>query len=107
MTYKYGASVHGALALRPNNLLFMDAIRWGCENRQRVLDFGRTDLGNHGLLAFKRSWGAVETPLRYTYFGSDPPGRDGFARRALGGVIRRSPPIVGRLVGEALYRDFP
>ncbi len=106
VTYKYGASVRRDQSLRPNNLLFMEAIRWGCEHGQQFLDFGRTDLGNHGLMAFKRSWGTDETPLRYTYIGSEPPGPDGFARRAMGGVIQHSPMFVGRLVGEALYKDF-
>jgi hypothetical protein len=85
----------------------MEAIRWGCENGMRTLDFGRTDLDNAGLLAFKRSFGAVESPLPYTYLGAAR--RDaarGRAGRALSTVIQHSPATVGRLVGEALYRDF-
>ncbi len=107
LTYKYGASRRRDLHLRPNNLLFMEAIRWGCENGMRTLDFGRTDIDNEGLLAFKRSWGAEELPLAYTYFGRESPDEpDGFSRRAIKALIRHSPPVFGRLVGEALYRDF-
>jgi lipid II:glycine glycyltransferase (peptidoglycan interpeptide bridge formation enzyme) len=107
LTYKYGASRRRDLALRPNNLLFMEAIRWGCEHGLRTLDFGRTDLDNEGLLAFKRSWGATESPLAYTFLGKSNPDRPpGPAQRAVSSVIRHSPPVVGRLVGEALYREL-
>ena len=49
LTYKYGASVADGLKLRPNNLLFWTAIRWGCENGYTVLNMGKTDLANTGL----------------------------------------------------------
>src|SRR5829696_975971 len=65
VTYKYGASDARALAARPNNLLFMEAIRWGCEHGFRSLDLGRTHWGQEGLRAFKLSWGADERELRY------------------------------------------
>jgi CelD/BcsL family acetyltransferase involved in cellulose biosynthesis len=107
LTYKYGASRRSALAVRPNNLLFMEAIRWGCEHGMRTLDFGRTDLDNDGLMAFKRSWGADELPLAYTYLGRRKPDTGpGLSQRAMKTVIQHSPPALGRLVGEALYRDF-
>jgi CelD/BcsL family acetyltransferase involved in cellulose biosynthesis len=107
LTYKYGASRRSALAVRPNNLLFMEAIRWGCEHGMRTLDFGRTDRDQEGLLSFKRSWGAVESPLAYTYLGRAAPGAEpGAAQRAISSVIRHSPPAVGRWVGEALYREL-
>ena len=107
LTYKYGASRRSELSARPNNLLFMEAIRWGCEHGMRTLDFGRTDLDHEGLLAFKRSWGAVESPLSYTYLGRPAPSAEpGAAQRAVSSLIRHSPPAVGRWVGEALYREL-
>jgi CelD/BcsL family acetyltransferase involved in cellulose biosynthesis len=107
LTYIYGASRRRYLAVRPNNLVFMEAIRWGCGHGQRILDFGRTDLDNEGLLAFKRSWGADESPLLYTYLGGGRPrSSNGLSRRAMRVIIRHSPPTLGRLVGEALYRHF-
>lgn len=105
LTYKYGASDRRLLHVRPNNLLFMEAIDWGCRNGQRTLDFGRTDLANGGLRAFKQGWGAEEVPLRYTHFGVQPAGdASSLTERALGATIRRAPTGVGRLIGEALYR---
>jgi len=105
LTYKYGASDRRLLSVRPNNLLFMDAIQWGCQNGQRVLDFGRTDLANEGLRAFKAGWGAKESPLRYTLFAPHAP-VPGSSRvdKALRPVIQRAPAVVGRWIGEALYR---
>ena len=106
LTYKYGASDRAALAMRPNNLLFQEVIRWACDAGCRELDFGRTDLDNDGLREFKRGWGAEESPLHYTYAGLDAPGGPSVAHRALGAVIRRSPPLLGRATGAALYRHF-
>jgi CelD/BcsL family acetyltransferase involved in cellulose biosynthesis len=107
LTYKFGASDRRFLSLRPNNLLFMEAIRWGCEHEQQELDFGRTYHDNHGLRAFKKTWGAIESPLEFTYFGGDAPSLEGGrARRAMSAVIKHAPPSLGRLIGQTLYRHF-
>ncbi|QWZ09554.1 GNAT family N-acetyltransferase [Nocardioides panacis] len=105
LIYKYGASDPRLLAKRPNNLLFMDTIRWACEHGLERLDFGRTDADHDSLCSFKRSFGAAETSLAYsTLAGDDVPARRGHVLAAT--VIRRSPPFVGRFAGELLYRDF-
>lgn len=107
LTYKYGASDRSMLARRPNNLLFAEVIRWGCESGCRELDFGRTDLDNEGLRSFKRGWGAEESALHYTYVGLPAPdGAHSLPERLLAPAIRHSPPVVGQLVGTALYRHF-
>jgi CelD/BcsL family acetyltransferase involved in cellulose biosynthesis len=107
LTYKYGASDARALAKRPNNLLFSEAIRWACEAGFRTADFGRTDIDNEGLRAFKRSWGTEEVDQFYTYLHHlEPPQERGTGDRLVGAAIRHSPAAVGRLAGEALYRHF-
>lgn len=107
LTYKYGASDAGALRKRPNNILFAEVIRWGCEAGLRVLDFGRTDVDAEGLRSFKRSWGADEVDLSYTYLaGREPSPGPGLRERVMHAAIRRSPAAVGRVAGEALYRHF-
>jgi CelD/BcsL family acetyltransferase involved in cellulose biosynthesis len=103
LTYKYGASDPRSLSARPNNLLFMEAIRWGCEHGFRTLDLGRTHWGQEGLRAFKLSWGAQERELRYRHLGPAPQ-RGAHAGGALAALIRRSPPLASRLIGEVLYR---
>ena len=67
LVYKYGASSMEGLRLRPNDLLFWEAIRWGSENGYSHLDFGRTDFDNSGLREFKSRWGAEETQLAYSF----------------------------------------
>jgi len=107
VTYKYGASDARALGKRPNNLLFSELIHWACEAGFHTLDFGRTDIDNEGLRAFKRSWGAEEVELSYTYFADHAPSPEPKLRdRAMAATIKHSPPGVSRLVGEALYRHF-
>lgn len=107
LTYEFGASDPRHLGARPNNLLFMEAIRWGCETGHHTLDFGRTDPDNQGLRAFKSSWGAEESPLHYSRFGP-PVGANGGGRlrQAMNATIPRAPALFGRLVGSALYRHF-
>jgi len=105
LTYKYGASRRAALNKRPNNLLFLDSIRWGCAQGLTRLDLGRTDLDNEGLRAFKLSWGAAERELDYTWLSDSAPAGRGSGIPAIAQTaIRRGPPIVGRAVGKALYR---
>jgi len=104
IVYKFGASDPSSWNLRPNHAVFWEAIRAGCETGAAELDFGRTDLGNEGLRAFKAGWGAIERPLVYTYIGTAPAGESGRGQRALGTVIRHAPPAVCRVLGERLYR---
>ena len=106
--YKFAASNESSWSLRPNHLLIWHAIRTACEQGYRWFDFGRTDIGHEGLRNFKLSWGAVEEPLFYETLGAapEPPpdGSEGIATRVLGTIIRHSPPLVCRAVGEVLYR---
>jgi CelD/BcsL family acetyltransferase involved in cellulose biosynthesis len=107
LIYKYGASDRSAFAKRPNNLLFSEVIRWGCETGCRELDFGRTDLDHEGLREFKVGWGTDESPLHHTYAGMPvPDARESAVQRLLVPAIRHSPASVSRLIGVALYRHF-
>ena len=103
--YKFGASDVDSWPLRPNHLIFWMAIEDACSRGDRRFDFGRTDLGNAGLRAFKRGWGAEERPLRYsTLAPGDATGREGTLSRALSMAIRKGPAWVCRGTGEAFYR---
>lgn len=48
----------------PNNLLYWEAIRWGCEKGYRRFDFGRSSPGS-GTYHFKKQWGTHEEPLHW------------------------------------------
>ena len=105
VSYKYGASDPKFWPLRPNNLVFWTAIRWGCENDYTSFDFGRTDTENTGLREFKSSWGATEEPLYYSTIADRPPLPSTHRlERAAAAVIRRSPLWVCRSAGEVLYK---
>jgi lipid II:glycine glycyltransferase (peptidoglycan interpeptide bridge formation enzyme) len=109
LVYKYGASLPAYWQLRPNNLLFWEAIRWGCERGYRVFDWGKTDLEDEGLRNFKRGWGSEERLVRYSVLADAPPAPPataGYRRRLLTSLIQRSPVWVGRAVGEVLYGHF-
>lgn len=108
LIYKFGASDPRYWELRPNNLVMWTAIEWGCEHGYRQLDFGRTDLDNHGLRDFKSRWGAQELPLIYSHLPPRKPrSMPAVLTHAVAGVIRSSPPIVCRLTGELLYGRLP
>jgi CelD/BcsL family acetyltransferase involved in cellulose biosynthesis len=109
VVYKYGASDRRHLDKRPNNLLFMEAIRRSCLERAHTFDFGRTDLHNEGLAAFKRAWGADEHALTYLRLADDAPpatADGGAVPVPVQKLIGRGPPAVGRLIGAAFYRHF-
>lgn len=104
VVYKFGASAQRYWPLRPNNLIFWEAIRRGCESGARELDFGRSDLEDEGLRAFKASWGAVEEPLVYTTLLRPSQQGGQHVDRLLRPVIRRAPTWFGRGLGAVLYR---
>jgi CelD/BcsL family acetyltransferase involved in cellulose biosynthesis len=107
VTYKFGASDAAAWRLRPNHLLFWEAIRDACAAGFETFDFGRSDLPDEGLRAFKSSWGATETPLVYSSLGGRPApaesgeGRAGALART---VLQHAPTWVCRAAGQLLYR---
>ena len=109
VVYKYGASDERWWNLRPNNVLLAEAIRRACEQGGDVFDFGRSDLDDSGLRAFKASWGAAEQPLVYSSTGREfaaprASATASAAARLGSAVLRRLPVWVGRAVGAALYR---
>jgi CelD/BcsL family acetyltransferase involved in cellulose biosynthesis len=102
---KYAASREDRFNLRPNNLLFWEGIRWGCQNGFALFDMGRTEVENTGLRTFKNRWGAREEPLYYSILsGKRLRPSSGKLDRILHSVIHHSPLWVCRLSGEWLYR---
>ena len=64
MIMPWASSRRDFFSLCPNNLLYWEAIRWGCESGYRRFDFGRSAPGS-GTYRFKKQWGAVEQPLHW------------------------------------------
>jgi CelD/BcsL family acetyltransferase involved in cellulose biosynthesis len=105
LIHKYGASDERFLNLRPNHFLLWDAIQWGAKNGYELFDFGRTDHGQDGLRHFKSSFGAREEQLLYSSLGGISSSvRSPSTPRLLTSVIRHSPSVFCRALGEVLYR---
>ncbi|HEU4975474.1 MAG TPA: GNAT family N-acetyltransferase [Baekduia sp.] len=103
--YKFGASDPDGWPVRPNHLIFWTAIQDACARGHRRFDFGRTDLDNPGLRAFKSGWGATERPLVYAAVAPGAAsGEPSLAGRAMATAIQRGPAWLGRGLGAALYR---
>jgi CelD/BcsL family acetyltransferase involved in cellulose biosynthesis len=103
MIYKYGASDPRFNALGGMPFLFWKTIRDGCDGGFEVLDLGRSDLDNPGLILFKNRLGARSRELMYF---RRPPGarRTKGLRRPPVALVRRLPLPVLELLGKWLYR---
>lgn len=64
MIVPWASSLREFFTLCPNNLLYWEMIRWGCENGYRRFDFGRSS-PDSGTYRFKQQWGAKEEPLHW------------------------------------------
>ena len=64
MIVPWASSLREYFSLCPNNLLYWEMIRWGCENGYRSFDFGRSS-PDSGTYRFKKQWGAKEEPLHW------------------------------------------
>jgi FemAB-related protein (PEP-CTERM system-associated) len=60
----WASSLREYFSLCPNNLLYWEMIRWGCENGYQRFDFGRSS-PDSGTYRFKKQWGAKEEPLHW------------------------------------------
>ncbi len=94
--------------LRPNDLLHWQAIQDACAEGFRCYDFGIVRVENHGLIQFKRKWGAeAKVIYRYSYptVAHDPvivPGAR--VPASVSSKPRRS--IVGQLI-RPLWQHLP
>lgn len=94
----------------PNNLLYWEVIRWGCEKGYRRFDLGRSSPGS-GTYCFKKQWGAIEELLhwqclnqkhrRSTTVQADDP-RYRWAIR----TWKRLPLAITKLIGPLLRRQM-
>jgi hypothetical protein len=107
-TYKFGASDPKYLYLKPNNLMFYDMIKYSVENGYMLFDFGKTDIDNVGLRKFKSGWDAEEKPLYFSFFPSNTKNKyfNILKENILAPIIKNSPKIICRILGELFYKRF-
>lgn len=113
MTYKYGCSDERLHALGGMHLLLWSSIQEAVRSGCRVFDFGRSDLDNGGLIAFKDRWGAQREPLRYfRLFATQTASRAGAAsgsgwkERMAKKVFQILPASILRAAGTVIYRHI-
>jgi lipid II:glycine glycyltransferase (peptidoglycan interpeptide bridge formation enzyme) len=104
--YKFGASKQKLQALRANNLVLWEGIRFLARNGCESLHFGRTSLADEGLRRFKLGWGTAEELIRY--FKWDTATRKWVSGRDRGrglhnAVFAKMPLTINRLAGALLY----
>ena len=71
LTYKYGCCDARFNNLGSMHLLFWNAIQEAKSAGLRMLDFGRTNADQQGLITFKNRWGAAQSVLTYSRYGAE------------------------------------
>jgi serine/alanine adding enzyme len=64
MIVPWASSLREYFTLCPNNFLYWEMIRWGCQNGYQSFDFGRSS-PDSGTYRFKKQWGTKEEPLHW------------------------------------------
>lgn len=110
--YKFGASMAGSLAVRPNETVHWAGIVRGVERGCRLFDWGVSDLDQPGLVRYKQKFATDErrvSVLRRVGVPPDPRAVD--AGRLLGSLTAlftapEVPPEIAERAGDLLYRYF-
>jgi lipid II:glycine glycyltransferase (peptidoglycan interpeptide bridge formation enzyme) len=111
--YKFNASAHDALELRPNNLLLWEGAKMAHQLGCHTLDLGPSDDNQPGLIRFKQDSGATASEVQFLRWVPDgwDDSRAAEVRRLLGQLtallIEPSvPDDVSMRAGDLLYRYF-
>ena len=107
----WASSLRSHNALSPNNLLYWEVLRYGCEHGYKAFDFGRSSKDS-GTYRFKKQWGAQPVPLYWQYWlraGDElpeiNPQNARYQRRIA--LWQRMPVWLTRLVGPRIVRNIP
>lgn len=107
LVYKYGGSDASSHPLGVMPFLFWHAIRTARAAGATTLDLGRSDLDQHGLIAFKDHLGATRSHL--TYYGESNRSMSHnhtWMRRIADRVVSAAPDSALDLAGRLLYRHL-
>jgi lipid II:glycine glycyltransferase (peptidoglycan interpeptide bridge formation enzyme) len=107
--YKYGCSDDRYHAMGGMPFLFWRLIEDAKSQGIPVLDFGRSDLDNAGLIRFKDQWGTQKAELTYYRLPlaeAQKAGKLTFARAAAKQIIAHLPDSMLQVTGKLLYRHI-
>jgi hypothetical protein len=103
LAYQYGGPAPDESPDAVGDVLLSAAIRWGCEAGMRTLELGRVALDDERRRALMLALGAQETLLDYREMCDDEPRRRPDRLGWTAPLIRRTPLVVSRAVGETVY----
>lgn len=111
MEVPWASSLRAYFPYCPNNLLYWEAIKRGCERGCREFHFGRSTKGS-GNYRFKKQWGAEDQQLYYQCYsldGGDMPDLDprNPKYRLAVALWKRLPVAVANLLGPHIIRGIP
>jgi hypothetical protein len=105
MVYKYGCSNVAFNNLGGTALLFWKAIEEAKERGCEELEMGRSDIDNHGLVAFKERWGARRRSISYwTYPQRESTALSTWKKNLSQQIVSVLPDRALEAVGSLLYR---
>jgi len=111
--YKFNASNPDYVALRPNDLVVWEGIKYGQARQDTYLDFGRTDWDHEGLLRYKRKFSTEEKTISVLSYKPDgvPSQKDRQMRSLFPQLTdlftqESVPDEVTEQAGNVLYRYF-
>lgn len=107
----WASSIKEYKSMNPNNLLYWEIIKDGCEKGYSYYDFGRSQ-ANSGNFNFKKKWGAEARQLHYQYYlykgdkildlSFSNPRRKMFAK-----FWRKLPIPIANILGSKIRENFP
>jgi len=108
MVYKYGGSDAQFNSLGGTPMLFWQAIKEAKQEGAEELDFGRSDIDNPGLIAFKGRWSAESATLTTwrAPMAASSPRLESLKLRCAKEVFARLPDRVLAMAGRILYRHI-
>lgn len=108
MIYKYGCSDERFHAAGGTPFLFWRMIQDAKNAGIPLLDFGRTDMDNAGLIRFKDQWGTRRTELLYYRYPAPAASKtsDGIAARAAKKIFASMPNALLEITGKLIYRHI-
>jgi CelD/BcsL family acetyltransferase involved in cellulose biosynthesis len=106
VVYKYGCSDARFHNLGGMPFLFWQTIQQGKKKGAEELDFGRSELDNPGLIAFKDHWGGAKSTLTYYRYprNSRKEGSQGWRVGIVRKAISRLPDVCLETAGSLLYK---
>jgi CelD/BcsL family acetyltransferase involved in cellulose biosynthesis len=113
LTYKYGCSDSRFNNLGCMHLLLWNAIQEAKSSGLQLLDFGRSDADQQGLIAFKNRWGATQSVLTYSRYGVSEGSTHLFdlynskwKSRVVKRVLKHVSPAILPMIGQILYQHI-